>query len=417
MTKFGRYELLEELGRGGFGTVYKAEDQVLGRIVALKVLHPALVIDPTFLDRFKQEARTAARLDHPNLVQVFDFGEVEGNFFITMAYMSGGSLRDLISREGKLSQESAIQIFQQTAAGLTYAHKKNVIHRDLKPGNILLDENGIARVSDLGFAKVLTNPSSMTMSVSGGLIGTPAYMAPELWLDQKATKQTDQYSLACILVEMLTGTPLFDGESTPGIMTKHFQSLKLPIEVDESLRYGLETALQQKPEDRFDSITDFTSSLVIAEKSRSIEDYEQKAESEITLSAIKEVEENSFKRSHKATTPFIDNEIEHDHFYHFSDNQNAINTQSQALREQKYFVNQEDPTSLTDINQDENSLPLEPYVGDPSVWGNYFSNPLREETLGSKKKDTINVGLQAIIVLVVFIVVIFLILLIISWGW
>ena len=99
MTKFGRYELLEELGRGGFGTVYKAEDQVLGRIVALKVLHPALVIDPTFLDRFKQEARTAARLDHPNLVQVFDFGEVEGNFFITMAYMSGGSLRDLIAKE------------------------------------------------------------------------------------------------------------------------------------------------------------------------------------------------------------------------------------------------------------------------------------------------------------------------------
>lgn len=262
MTKFGRYELLEELGRGGFGTVYKAEDQVLGRIVALKVLHPALVIDPTFLDRFKQEARTAARLDHSNLVQVFDFGEVEGNFFITMAYMSGGSLRDLISREEKLSPESAIKIFQQTAAGLTYAHKKNVIHRDLKPGNILLDENGTARVSDLGFAKVLTNPSSMTMSVSGGLIGTPAYMAPELWLDQQATKQTDQYSLACILVEMLTGTPLFDGESTPGIMTKHFQPLKLPEQLDDSWRPGIEKALQQTPQDRWENLNQFFNSLV-----------------------------------------------------------------------------------------------------------------------------------------------------------
>lgn len=124
-----------------------------------------------------------------------------------------------------------------------------------------MDENGIARVSDLGFAKVLTNPSSMTMSVSGGLIGTPAYMAPELWLDQKATKQTDQYSLACILVEMLTGTPLFDGESTPGIMTKHFQSLKLPVEVDESLKYGLETALQQKPEERWADVEEFVANV------------------------------------------------------------------------------------------------------------------------------------------------------------
>ena len=260
MTKFGRYELLEELGRGGFGTVYKAEDQVLDRIVALKVLHPALVIDPTFLDRFKQEARTAARLDHPNLVQVFDFGEVEGNFFITMAYMSGGSLRDLLSREGKMTAERAIQIFKQTAAGLTYAHNKNVIHRDLKPGNILLDENGTARVSDLGFAKVLTNPSSMTMSVSGGLIGTPAYMAPELWLDQKATRQTDQYSLACILVEMLTGTPLFNGESTPGIMNKHFQPLVLPEQLPVSYRSGLEKALQQKPENRWNDVEEFVRS-------------------------------------------------------------------------------------------------------------------------------------------------------------
>ncbi len=266
MIKFGRYELLEELGRGGFGVVYNAEDQVLGRVVALKVLHPALVVDPTFLDRFKQEARLAARLDHANIVQVFDFGEIEGNFFISMAYMSGGSLRDLLSKGGALNRERAMQIFLETASGLSYAHSKNVIHRDLKPGNILLDEKGTARVSDLGFAKVLTSASSMSMSVSGGLIGTPAYMAPELWLDEKATKQTDQYSLACILVEMLTGKPLFDGESTPGIMTKHFRPLELPGNIPEQWKPIVEQALEKKPEERFGSVAEFVSRLELPEK-------------------------------------------------------------------------------------------------------------------------------------------------------
>jgi len=261
MPQFGRYEILDELGRGGFGTVYKAEDQVLGRLVALKVLHSALVVDPSFIDLFKQEARTAAKLDHANIVNIFDFGENDGKYYISMAYLPGGSLRDLLKKEGKLSRERTLRIFQQTAAGMTYAHQKNVIHRDLKPGNILLDENENARVSDLGFAKVLSNQSSMTTSMSSGLIGTPAYMAPELWLDQKATKQTDQYSLACILVEMLTATPLFDGQSTPGIMNKHFQSLTLPLEIDDSWRAGIERALQQRPEDRWENLEVFVKNI------------------------------------------------------------------------------------------------------------------------------------------------------------
>lgn len=262
MTKFNRYEILEELGKGGFGTVYKAEDQVLGRLVALKVLHPALVVDPSFVERFKQEARTAASFDFGNIVQIFDFGASKGQYYLSMAYMPGGSLRELLKREGKLSRERALRIFQDTAAGLSYAHNKNVIHRDLKPGNILLDEHGNARLSDLGFAKVLSNQSSLTMSMSGGLIGTPAYMAPELWNDQKSTKQTDQYSLACILVEMLTGIPLFDGESTPGIMNKHFQPLELPLETGDPWRDGLERALQQRPEDRWNTVDDFVKSII-----------------------------------------------------------------------------------------------------------------------------------------------------------
>ncbi len=427
MTKFGRYELKEELGKGGFGTVYKAEDQVLGRIVALKVLHPALVIEPTFLERFKQEARIAARLDHPNLVQVFDFGEVEGNFFITMAYMPGGSLRDLLSRDGKLTTERAMQIFQQTAAGLTYAHNKNVIHRDLKPGNILLDDIGSARLSDLGFAKVLTNPSSMTMSVSGGLIGTPAYMAPELWLDQKATKQTDQYSLACILVEMLTGTPLFDGESTPGIMTKHFQPFKLPVEVDESLRYGLERALQQKPEDRWNTIEDFYVSVIEADQTGEIKDIEQRLTGEIINPANKEDEQNLLsEQSERKTETFkvskhevqiiptvtpVASKIGNSPTETSTNNINSPKKQNFNTVSQQFYLNQPPPYIL-DSDQKTDSLPLEPYDGDPSIWGNYFSNPLREEDIRGKKEDTIDVGLQAIYVFVVFIIIIFVILII-----
>ena len=258
--KVDRFEILEELGRGGFGIVYKAFDQTLNRTVAIKILHPGLVIDPTFVSRFKHEAQIAAKLDHPNVVPVYEFGESDGSFYIVMGYMPAGSLKDLIFREGALGKERSLRIFEQIGKGLAYAHSRNIIHRDLKPGNILLDEEENVRVSDMGFAKVLHSEASASMSMSGGIGGTPAYMAPELWLDQKATRQTDQYSLACILVEMLTGTPLFNGESTPGIMNKHFQPLVLPEQLPVSCRSGLEKALQQKPENRWNDVEEFVRS-------------------------------------------------------------------------------------------------------------------------------------------------------------
>ena len=151
--RFGKYQILEELGRGGFGTVYKAQDTVLGRLVAIKILHAALVIESNFIERFRQEARTAAMLDHPNLVPVFDFGETEGRYYIAMGYMPGGSLKDLLKREGKLESKRAYEVLAQVCEGLEYAHTRGIIHRDLKPGNILFDENGKARLADMGFAR------------------------------------------------------------------------------------------------------------------------------------------------------------------------------------------------------------------------------------------------------------------------
>lgn len=210
--RFGKYQILEELGRGGFGTVYKAQDTVLGRLVAIKILHAALVIESNFIERFRQEARTAAMLDHPNLVPVFDFGETEGRYYIAMGYMPGGSLKDLLKREGKLESKRAYEVLAQVCEGLEYAHTRGIIHRDLKPGNILFDENGKARLADMGFARVMCEGASRSMSASGSLVGTPAYMAPETWRNKPATPQTDIYSLGCILYEMLTGKVLFEGK-------------------------------------------------------------------------------------------------------------------------------------------------------------------------------------------------------------
>jgi len=257
----GKYEIQEELGQGGFGTVYKALDRSLKRTVAIKVLHPNLVNDQTFLGRFRQEAQITAQLNHANLVHIYNYGESEGHYYIVMSYMPGGSLKERIKNEGAFSKEAALAVIEQIADGLEYSHKHHVIHRDLKPGNILFDEEGKACISDLGFAKLLRSDASASMSASGGIVGTPAYMAPEIWRGTAASPATDIYSLACILVEMLTGERLFGGESTPEVMLKHFEPLHLPEGLPEEWKAVLEAALEKKPEDRIQSVAEFLEQL------------------------------------------------------------------------------------------------------------------------------------------------------------
>ena len=264
--ELGKFEILEELGRGSYGIVYKARDKALNRLVAIKVLHTNLVNDPSFLSRFKQEAQIAARLNHPNLVPVYDFNEADGNYFIVMGYMGGGSLKDLLNQQGPLSYERALKILEQIAEGLAYAHQHEVIHRDLKPANILFDETGKARICDMGLAKLLHSDSTTSMSASSGLVGTPAYIAPEVWEDSPATAAVDIYSTACILVEMLTATPLFQGDSTPGIMLKHFQQLNLPNNLPAGWKPVIEKALAKTPGERTKSVIELVTSLREVEK-------------------------------------------------------------------------------------------------------------------------------------------------------
>ena len=254
--KLGRYEILEELGRGGFGIVYRARDSVLGRYVALKVLHSQLTVDPGFIGRFEQEARLAAQLEHPNLVPVYDLGQEDGRFFIAMGLMTDGSLKDKLKVNGALSDQAVSDVLMQILRGMQFIHDNGVVHRDLKPGNILFDQHGTVRISDLGFAKAILADSSTSLSMSGGLIGTPAYMAPEIWRGKPATPQTDIYSLGCIVYEMLTGYPLFEGETPAESMTKHLiDGPQYNQELSDNWRELLNRCLAINPKERYQHVS------------------------------------------------------------------------------------------------------------------------------------------------------------------
>ena len=271
--KLGKYELLESLGRGGFGTVYRASDTALGREVAVKVLHPQLMVDPGFVERFRNEARLVAGLEHPNLVTVYDLGESEGRAYLVMRYLPGKSLRERL-QNGPIPFNEALGILKQVAAGLLAAHARGIIHRDIKPENILFTEDGQAVISDFGLAKAVLGGSSSSSSSSGG-VGTPSYRAPELWRGKPpASPATDQYALACVFVEMLTGQRLFAGDTPDEIITKHLVDgaelpKSWPIGVPAGIENVIGKALQKDPDKRYGNISELIDALIILLRSKS----------------------------------------------------------------------------------------------------------------------------------------------------
>ena len=262
--QLGKYSILEEIGRGGFATVYRAEDTALGREVALKVLDPLLMRDEAFVARFQREARAAARLEHPQIVPIYDVGASAGRLFIAMRLVRGGSLAHTLAEGKRFPWEEMLQILKQVGDALRYAHAEGVIHRDIKPDNILLDERSGAMLSDFGFAR-LVGTSSMTQSISGGIVGTPAYMAPEIWEDAEATPATDVYALGCVVYEMLTGKPLFGGSTPMAVMRAHDQGAHLPqawpVDIPQELGAVLGRAIARKPEARYASVAEFLAAL------------------------------------------------------------------------------------------------------------------------------------------------------------
>jgi serine/threonine protein kinase len=271
----GQYRLTKELGKGGFATVYRALQPALNRHVAIKILHPEYVRDQRALRRFKREALAVARLNHPNIVTVFDYGEHEGRAYLVMEYIEGSTLKGRLGKP--VSYTQALELVTAVASALDYAHSKGLIHRDIKPANILFTHEGRIVLSDFGIVRLADDQSSLTR----GVIGTPYYMSPEQALGREVDGRTDLYSLGIVLFEMLTGRVPFKGESPVATLSMH-ASLPVPVarELNPSLTEGVERvvriALQKTPEDRFQTGLEFRSALAEA-----IADAERPAESTI----------------------------------------------------------------------------------------------------------------------------------------
>ena len=215
----GRYEVLRRLGGGGMAEVHQARDEVLGRNVALKTLRERLAEDEVFLKRFRREARSAATLNHPNVVQVYDQRRSQdGTYYIAMEHVPGGTLRERIAREGPLEPGEAARIGAQVAEALRAAHEAGVVHRDVKSQNVLMTASGTAKVADFGIARAA---DATTLSSPGAVLGTAKYMSPEQATGSVATPRSDLYSLGVVLYEMLTGEPPFDADSAGQTRAKH----------------------------------------------------------------------------------------------------------------------------------------------------------------------------------------------------
>ncbi|MDT8305161.1 MAG: rhomboid family intramembrane serine protease [Anaerolineae bacterium] len=241
--QIGRYAVLSRIGSGGFATVYRARDTNLDREVALKVMRPLLLSDVAFVERFRQEARVVANLDHPSIVPVYDYGDIEDRLCLVMKLLPGGSLADLLAA-GPLPWPRVLQLTSQIAAALDYAHERGLVHRDVKPENVLLDGEGNAVLGDFGLVRALES-GRLTTSLSGGVLGTPAYLAPEVWNGQSGTRQTDVYSMACLVFEMVSGMQLFDAPTPPATMMLHFRAPQFPESWPQGVPPGVERVLRK----------------------------------------------------------------------------------------------------------------------------------------------------------------------------
>lgn len=255
--RVAHYELLEELGHGGMGAVFRSKDLNTGQEVALKILPPELSLSPALLQRFRREVMTLRQLHHPSIVRILDVGAEDRTNYFAMDYVGGGSLQRLLEREGgRLDVERSIDITLQLAEALDYAHAKNIIHRDIKPSNVLLTEGGHPKLTDFGIAKVV---EATRMTVTGGIVGTVDYMAPEQAEGRAIGAKTDIYSLGVLLYQMTTGRLPFKGETPSEVIQKHrFSLVEPPInfnpDMPENLSLVIEHMLEKEPAKRVASM-------------------------------------------------------------------------------------------------------------------------------------------------------------------
>ncbi|MFL5951426.1 MAG: protein kinase domain-containing protein [Gaiellaceae bacterium] len=258
-----RYELEELVGHGGMSSVYKARDSLLERHVALKVLHEQYSSDDDFVERFKREARSVAQLQHPNIVTVIDRGEEEGRQFIVFEYIDGENLKEHVVRKGRLEVRDALEIAIEVARGLAFAHDQGLIHRDVKPQNILLNGDGRAKVTDFGIARTVDVDG---MTQTGTVLGTSNYIAPEQASGQPVDAHSDVYALGVVLYELLAGEVPFPGETFVAVAMKHMHEPApnlLDVRGDVPLRVAaaVDRALEKDPEQRFPTMDAFAAEL------------------------------------------------------------------------------------------------------------------------------------------------------------
>src|SRR6185295_16988011 len=258
----GRYRVIKRLGSGGMADVYLVEDQDLGRQVALKLLYRHLAEDVQFVERFRREASSAAGLQHPNIVSIFDRGEWNGTYYIAMEYVEGHTLKEVIRERGPAPPEAASDILLQILRAARFAHQRGVVHRDLKPQNVLIDGDGRVQVADFGIARA----GASDMTETGSIMGTAQYLSPEQAQGRPVDARSDLYSIGIVLYEMLTGRVPFDAESPVTVALKQVSESPIPPrEIDPSIPPALEgvvlRALEKDPAQRFADADEFIEAL------------------------------------------------------------------------------------------------------------------------------------------------------------
>ena len=266
----GRYQIVKKLGAGAFGTVYKAKDKILGRMVAIKTIRleglaAAGASLDELMDRFKREAQVSAQLKHPNIVTIYDIGDADGVSYLAMEFIDGVGLEKVISSAGRLTLERAASIGAQVADALDFAHKHSVVHRDIKPANIMIESEDRVKVTDFGIAKTLNSGEHLTMT--GSLLGTPSYMSPEQARGGEIDGRSDLFSVGCVLYEMLAGQKAFRGDSITALIFKIITEEPPPIQsldptVPEAMVHIIAKALAKAPEMRYQSGRELTEDLL-----------------------------------------------------------------------------------------------------------------------------------------------------------